>query len=246
MPFIPFGRTVTTAAMGLAICAAAHAQDTDCAAPDSYTPPADGTIFRFEILQGEDSALNVQILHRIGESDGAETIWQREYVSTMADLGNAVNRFPPDDVRSVAGLFETSSEPTQQEDGFRRYRFGDDLLPILLSLEPGDTATTTRAETSAMHNRTRTIRGPFVVTFEGCGTVDVAGEDHPVRFYRLESDSRSYRPGRQPEADMVVTTVRTVALSMEYGWPVEVATDENRTHVIEITSPDTSGDTAGE
>lgn len=241
MPFIPFGRAFSAAALGLMISTAAQAQVTDCAAPDSYTPPPEGTVFRFEIIQ-DGSPLNVQILNRIGESDGAETHWQRQYQAMLEALSENEGLYPPDEVTTLAGLFDLSNEPSQQDDGFRRYAFRDDPVEALLSLEPGEATTINRAETSAMHNRTRTIRGPFVLAFEGCDTIDVAGEDHPVRLYRLESDARSYRPGRRPEADTVVTTVRTVALSMEYGWVVRVESDTTTTHVIEITPPAASGD----
>ena len=117
---------------------------------------------------------------------------------------------------------------------------------MLTGLEPGDTATTERAETSAMGNRTRTIRGPFIITFEGCGTVDVDGAEEPVRFYRVVSDSRSYMPGRRPDPDTTVTTSRTIALSTRFGWPLQTDTGEYLIRAISLTLPGEEGDAGTE
>ncbi|MEN0654354.1 MULTISPECIES: hypothetical protein [Hyphobacterium] len=229
-----------SALLGASLAWAAQDGDPACAALDSYLPPPAGTEILYETVNDEGRALSITTLNRIGESDGAETDWIRQSISSFDMAGERL--FPPRDQRSVAALFMLESGPSDGDEGQRRYGYSDDPLELLTGLQPGETATTERAETSAMGNRTRTIRGPLIITFEGCGTVDVGGVEEPVRFYRLVSDSRSYMPGRRPEADMTVTTSRTIALSTRYGWPLQTDTGEYLIRATRVSLPDEAGD----
>lgn len=239
MPFVEIA-SFGSALFGAALAFAAQDGEPACAALESYTPPPQGMEFLYETVSDEGQVLNITTLNIIGESDGAETHWIRQSISTLDMAGERL--FPPRIQRSIAALFSLESGPSEGDDGLRRYAYSDDPLALLIGLEPGQTAMTERAETSAMGNRTRTIRGPFIVTFEGCGTVDVEGVEEPVRFYHVVSDSRSYMPGRRPEADITLTTPRTVALSTRYGWPLQTDTGEYLIRVIGVTEPDEAGD----
>ena len=219
MPFLEIA-SLGSALFGAALSMAAQDGDTSCAALDSYTPPAVGI--------GEDGrALNITTLNRITENDGAETHWVRQSISSIDIAGERL--FPPRLQRSLAALFTLESGPSEGEDGLRRYAYSDDMLEILVGLEPGESAMSQRAETSAMGNRTRTIRGPFT-----------------MRFYHVVSDARSYMPGRRPEADTTLTTPRTIALSTRYGWPLQTDTGEYIIRAISVTGPERAGDAAGE
>lgn len=232
------------ALLGASLAIAAQDGDTACAALDSYAPPPAGMEVLYETVSDDGRVLSITTLNRIGESDGAETEWIRQSISSFDMAGERL--FPPREQRSVAALFMLDSGPAEGDEGRRRYGYSDDPLELLTGLEPGETATTERAETSAMGNRTRTIRGPFIVTFEGCGTVEVDGSVEPVRFYRVVSDSRSYMPGRRPEADMTVTTSRTIALSTRYGWPLQTDTGEYLIRATRLTFPGEEGDAGAE
>ncbi|MAL10202.1 MAG: hypothetical protein CMF74_11120 [Maricaulis sp.] len=243
MPFLEIA-SLGSALFGAALSMAAQDGDTSCAALDSYTPPAVGMEFLYETVGEDGRALNITTLNRITENDGAETHWVRQSISSIDIAGERL--FPPRLQRSLAALFTLESGPSEGEDGLRRYAYSDDMLEILVGLEPGESAMSQRAETSAMGNRTRTIRGPFTITFEGCGTVDVDGVAEPVRFYHVVSDARSYMPGRRPEADTTLTTPRTIALSTRYGWPLQTDTGEYIIRAISVTGPERAGDAAGE
>lgn len=228
----------------LTLMGAAQAQEDACAAFTTYAPPPEGTVITFETRDDDGDVLGSSESHEIGASDGDLTAWERYQL--FAQFQGQAERSPPRLLETRGGLFNMSSLPSGDYDGDRRYAYEDDPVALMLALEPGESAITVRIETSSMNNRTRTIRGPLVISLEGCGTVDVNGTDEPVHFYRLSMESRSYMPGRRPQADTTITTEMVVALSDRLGWPIEYASGRYTVRAVDITLPDSEGEGGSE
>lgn len=230
------GVCLVSLAMSLGVSHAAWAQDDPaaCAALRNYAPPPPGTLFLYQTYE-DDLEIGIGHAYEIVANSDDGTEWLRYWVQDL--IPDVDTRASATSMLSRGGLFPVSIEPSGEGDGSRFYRYDDDPVDMLETLAPGETAQTERAETSSMNNRTRTIRGPLILTFEGCDAVEIDGVQESVRLYRMVSDVRSYMPGRRPQADMTMTADLIIALSDRYGWPLEFRSARHVTRVVEITAP---------
>ena len=81
------------ALLGASLAIAAQDGDPACAALDSYAPPPAGMEVLYETVNDDGRALSITTLNRIGESDGAETEWTRQSISSFDMAGERL--FPP-------------------------------------------------------------------------------------------------------------------------------------------------------
>lgn len=229
-----------TIALSLGMSASAFADDRACLPLTTYTPPPVGAVFTYAVSH-LDETIPVQIVREIESVDGHHV----RFLHNFESVDGSRPPSPPRPESFETGIFTRNAGQMPDGTPTRSRTYTSSTLDLLTGLEPGQSAEILSSESSAMNDRPRTITAPFQVTFDGCETLDIAGQDEAVRVYSVTYTARTYVPGRRPQADMAAEKGNVFYLSERYGWPLRIDSATGHIQAISIEMPEPESDTPG-
>jgi len=220
--------------------ASAIADDDTCLPLTTYTPPPVGTVFTYSVSHLEEF-IPVQIVREIESVDGNHV----RFLHSFESVDGSRPPSPPRPESFETGIFTRTAGQMPDGTPTRSRTYTSSTLDLLSGLEPGQSAEILSSESSAMNDRPRTITAPFQVTFDGCQTLDIAGQDEAVRVYSVTYTARTYVPGRRPQADLAAEKGNVFYLSERYGWPLRIDSATGHIQTVSIEAPAPESDTPG-
>ncbi len=178
----------------------------DCEPSGTYTPPAVGTNFDYDVADGAGRpVVGTQMRERVRATDGLRVDYDEIPISGGSPLA-------PGDRRSLYAA--VAPGPAARRD----YRFQPADIEQITAMRAGDELVLNGSETTNFET-TRTIQGRWKIRLIGCGrTTDAipGAANEPVRAYRLMNFYRSARP----EGDVIRTGEIERLVSTRTGWRV--------------------------